>query len=148
MIRCTPQGICSSNYWLEGLGHRAALEFSLMGEEGLINVDGVPLPVHKPTIFTSEWRLGHRSTPLIVARKVDVFTRSIELRMPGGICLLQAESIMSRSMRLSGAGMNCRIIPDHAFTRRATIMGDVGDFRITAFAFWLTALLWRRAASS
>lgn len=55
---------------------------------------------------------------------------------------------MSRSMRLSGAGMNCLIAPDHAFTRRASITGEVGDFRITAFAFWLTALLWRRAASS
>ena len=51
-------------------------------------------------------------------------------------------------MSLEGSGLDCSIAPDHGFTRRASITGEWSDFRVVAFAFFLTVITWKRAANN
>lgn len=120
-----------------------------MGEYGSLTVNGARHEVRKPGWLSGEWELVGDSSVLIHAKKISAFRRTFELTGTGGEqAVLQAPSAFSRSMELVGNGANCLITPVHAFTRRATIEGEIRDFRTVAFAFWLTVLLWRRATNS
>ena len=120
-----------------------------MDEFGSLTVNGELYEVRKPGWLSGEWELVEGSLVLIHARKTSAFKRTFELTGPGSSQTgLHASSAFSRSMELAGSGANCLIAPVHAFTRRATIEGEIRDYRIVAFAFWLTVLLWRRAAKN
>jgi hypothetical protein len=58
MIRCTPKGICSWNFFLDGDGHHAALEFNWGSEQGNITVNEMPFTVRKHGVFSGHWTLG------------------------------------------------------------------------------------------
>jgi hypothetical protein len=148
MIECAPRGICSWNYLLQGDGHSAEIILSGFGEQGGLVADGSACEVRKGGWWSGEWTLFEGGQPVVQAHKPSAFWRRFELSGPSGPGALQADSFGSRAMRLDGAGVSCRIRPVHLFTRRATIEGHFEDFRVVAFAFWLTALLWRRAANS
>jgi len=148
MIRCVPRGICSSSFYLEDGRHDAELRFNAFGEGGELIVDGRSLTVEKEGFFSSGWSLVDGGEVVAQARKTSAFTRTIEGEGPGGAFVLSAESVFGRTMLLEGAGGTAVIAPDHAFTRRASIEGSTTDFTTACFAFWLTAMLWRRAERS
>jgi len=149
MIHCTPRGICSWNYLLDGEGHRAEAGFNWVGEQGHLSVDGERYEVRKPGWLRGEWELVAGSGLLARAKKTSAFRRSFELSSAGGgQGLLKAASLFGRSMTLTGSDADCAIAPVHVFTRRATIEGEIRDFRIVAFAFWLTILIWRRETAT
>jgi len=148
MILCLPKGICSWNFDLSEAGHSASVEFDWMGEQGAMTIDGKRHEVRKHGVFSGHWTLEANSTTVATARKSSAFTRSFDLATSSGGAVLRAESAFGRTMLLEGADFHAVIMPAHPFTRRASITGQIPDFRITCFAFWLAALVWRRAAQS
>ena len=82
------------------------------------------------------------------ATKNSAFTRSFCIRQGGKVLSLEAKSAFGRKMRFTGEGVDMTILPVHAFTRRATIVGHWDDDLMMAFGFWLTVLTWRRIASN
>jgi hypothetical protein len=147
MIRCIPRGLCSWNFDLAGSGHSASAEFNWISEQGNLTVDGEYHAVRKHGVFSGHWTLDADSTPVANAQKSSVFTRTFELKTSSGTLILRAQSALGRTMLLEGAGFGGVIAPAHPFTRRASITGDIPDFRTACFAFWLTVLLWRRDAN-
>jgi len=148
MIECLPCGICSWNYDLSGDSHRAETILRVLGEQGGLRVDGESFAVTKEGVWSGRWRLESDSGTLFTAQKASAFMRTFEISGREGGAVLSADSAFKRTMRLEGDHANVTISPVHAFTRRAVIAGEAADFRLVAFAFWLTALLWRRAASN
>ena len=148
MIECAPRGICSWNYRLQGDGHWAEIMLAGFGEQGGLVADGTACEVRKGGWLSGEWTLLEGGQPVVQAHKPSAFWRHFDLSGPAGPGVLESNPVGSRSMRLDGAGVSCRIKPVHLFTRRATIEGSFEDFRVVAFAFWLTALMWRRATNT
>lgn len=148
MILCTPRGICSWNYQLDGGSDQAITEFDWIGEQGRLIINGENHAVSKHGVFSGRWSLDSNRGIVCNAQKSSAFTRSFEISGPSGSAVLSARSAFGRTMVLQGSGVNCEISPTHAFTRRAVITGHHDDFRLVAFAFWLTALVWRRAANN
>jgi hypothetical protein len=88
---------------------------------------------------------------LCTFQKSTAFTRTFELKESSGDFVLRAESAFGRSFRLEHSGdVIATMIPDHLFTRRASIeiLTQKWDFTTVSFSFWLVALTWRRAAQS
>jgi hypothetical protein len=146
MIQCTPRGVCSWNYQLDGSDNQATLDFDWIGEQGRIRVNGVDHTVAKHGVFSGQWTMDSNRETIFTARKSSAFTRSFEISGASGSAVLRARSVFGRTMVFQGTGVDCEISPAHAFTRRAVIKGHFGDFRQVSFAFWLAALVWRRAA--
>jgi hypothetical protein len=148
MIECLPAGICSWDYLLRGDGHDAQVEFNGIGEQGRLLVDREPFRIEKDGMFSGSWRMVSEHGTLFAARKPSALSRSFEISGAGIHATLHAASAFGRTMILEGGGRQLLIAPAHPFTRRASITGTCDDFRLAAFAFWLTGLLWRRAANS
>lgn len=151
MIRCRPKSMCSWNFFLDGEGHHASLDFNWFGEQGAITADGIPFDVRKHGAFSGHWTLERDGEAIVSAQKASPFTRTFELESDHDTLTVRAESAFGRSFRVERSGdVVATIRPDHAFTRRATIETPElhGDFPTVCFAFWLAVLTWRRAASS
>ena len=148
MIECLPAGICSWNYLLHGDGHDARVDFNWMGEQGSLWIDNQEYRIEKDGLFSGSWRMESAEGTLFHAKKTSAFTRAFEISGRGVHATLHASSAFGRTMILNGGGQQSVIAPAHPFTRRASMSGTCGDFRLAAFAFWLTGLTWRRAASS
>ena len=146
MIRCTPRGICSWNFLLEGDGHHASVVFDWIGESGKLVIDGQHHTISKHGMLSGKWTFDSRMNHLFTAQKSNPFTRTFEISGSSGPAILSASSAFGRTMTIAGHGIDCTISPAHLLTRRASITGHYDDFRRVAFAFWLTALTWRRAA--
>jgi hypothetical protein len=146
MIQCTPLGVCSWNFQLDGNGDQAILEFDWIGEQGSIRINGVDHAVSKHGVFSGHWSLDSNQETIYTAQKSSAFTRSFEVTGASGSAVLRARSAFGRTMVFQGTGVDCEISPAHPFTRRAFINGDYDDFRRVSFAFWLAALVWRRSA--
>lgn len=146
MITCTPRGICSWNYELHGDGGHAIAEFDWAGEQGRLTVNQENLSVAKHGFFSGRWSLDSKRGTIMTAQKSSAFTRTFEISGLTGKATLSASSAFGRTMIFKGYGVDCLISPAHPFTRRATIHGSWDDFRQVSFAFWLSALVWRRAA--
>ena len=150
-IRCKPNGICGWNYFLEGDGHDATLEFHWAGEQGNIVADETPFAVCKHGVFIGHWTLERNGEVVAAAQKTSAFCRSFEIECHGDSLLLCAESSFGRSFRVERSGdLLAQISPVHAFTRRATIetFREMWSFTAISFSFWLVVLTWRRAASN
>jgi hypothetical protein len=148
MIECLPAGVCSWNYFLRGDGHDANVEFNWVGEQGRLRIDDQEFRIEKDGLFSGSWRMLSDHGTLFTARKTSPFTRTFEIAGDGIQATLHAASAFGRTMILDSAGQQSVIAPAHPFTRRASMSGTCGDFRLAAFAFWLTGLIWRRAASN
>lgn len=148
MIDCRPQGICSWNYVLTGEGWQASLRLGPFGEQGSFQVGGRDFDIRKHGFISGKWTAEIGGHAMMTAQKTNPFTRTIEIAGPRTNASLQSVSMFSRTMSLTGPDTNCEISPRHPFTRRAIITGRCGDIPLTCFAFWITAVLWRRAASS
>jgi hypothetical protein len=148
MIQCTPRGVCSWNFHLDGGGNQAITEIDWMREQGRVIINGEKHTISKHGVFSGRWSLNSHRGTVFTAEKSSVFSRRIEISGPSGPAVLSARSAFGRTMILQGPGVDCEISPVHAFTRRALISGNHDDFRQVAFAFWLTILTWRRAANN
>jgi hypothetical protein len=148
MIECLPAGVCSWNYSLRGNGHDANVEFNWVGEQGRLRIDDQEFRIKKDGLFCGSWRMLSGHTTLFTARKTSPFTRTFEIAGDGIQATLHAASAFGQTMILDNAGQQSVIARAHPFTRRASMSGTCGDFRLAAFAFWLTALIWRQAANS
>lgn len=149
MIQCKPKGLFSWDFVLDGDGHNASLDFNWVGEQGSMAVDGVSYEIRKHGMMSGHWTLDQDNTSVVSAKKS--ITRTFEIQNAQKTLLLEAESAFGRSFRLESSNeMIAQIVPAHLFTRRATIETFVEniDFPTISFAFWLTALTWRRSASS
>jgi hypothetical protein len=150
MIRCIPKGICSWDFFLQGEGHDASLEFNWIGEQGRVIADGVVFEVRKHGVFSGHWALDREGEIVASAQKSTAFTRTFEIESSIGSLVLRAVSPFSRSFRIERSGdLLATISPVHAFNRRATIETRASDldFPTTSFSYWLAVLTWRRAAS-
>lgn len=148
MIECLPAGICSWNYLLRGDGHHARVEFNWVGEQGRLQIDDQEFRIGKDGLFSGSWRMESAAGTLFHARKISAFARTFEIAGGGVQATLHAASAFGRTMILDSGAEQSVIAPAHPFTRRASMSGTCGDFRLAAFAFWLTGLTWRRAASN
>lgn len=144
MIDCLPQGICSWNYVLSGDGWQASVRMERMREQGTIEINGREFTIRKHGFASGTWSLESEGQIVLTARKKNPFTRTFMISGDDADAELRADSVFSRSMWLTGRGIDCRIQPRHPFTRRATIEGPCPDDLLTCFAFWLTVLSWRR----
>lgn len=148
VIECNPLGICSWDFELQGEGLRARCGFGWPTESGWIDVDGSSFAVNKQGFFSGKWELVRALRTMATAEKRSTFTRSFDIHTSSGQYTLEADSFATRTMFLRGPGGSATIEPAHVFTRRATIKGSYPDFETLCFAFWLTALTWRRAANN
>lgn len=149
MLYAKPQGLCSWNYFLEGDGHHASLNFNRLGEQGAITADGIPFKVRKDGMLRRQWTLERSGEQVATARKSSVFTRTFEILTRDDCLRLRAASAFGRSFHIEHSNDVIAIIaPVHAFTRRATIeiLAPKIDFAQISFSFWVVALTWRRAA--
>jgi hypothetical protein len=150
MIECLPAGFCSGNYFLRGDGHNAKVEYYWGGEEGRLRIDDQEFRIKKDGWFSGSWRMLSDHGTLFTARKTPPFTCTFKIAGDGIQATLHAACLFGRTMILDNAGQQSVIAPAHRFTRRrrASMSGTCGDFRLAAFAFWLTGLIWRRADSN
>lgn len=151
MIQCTPTGICSWNFTLEGDNHRALLIFDWWSEQGSIECDGVALDVRKENFWSGHWTLQQGGESLATALKASPFSRSFEVRDASARFDLYAESIFGRSFCLDRNDRKVAMfVPVHPFTRRATIEMQPAecDFTTVAFCFWLVVTIWRRQSKN
>jgi hypothetical protein len=151
MIRCKPKGLCSWDFFLDGEGHHASVEFNWQGEQGAITADGMPFEVRKHGFLSGHWTLERNRERVASAQKANPFTRTFEIQHDQESLILCAEFAFGRSFRLQRPEDPIATIrPYHAFTRRATIetFAQKCDFPMICFAFWLVVLNWRRAASA
>ena len=148
MIQCIPKGLCSWDLHLSGGGHSAVVDLNTMSEQGRVRIEGGPYEVIKHGFASGMWTLDEAGSSIFTAQKPNPMTRTFELSGPSGVACLKAESAFGRSMALEGGGADCSLAPDHAFTRRATIVGTWNDFRLVTFGFFLTVITWRRAANN
>lgn len=148
MIECLPAGIFSWDYVLRGDGHEARISFNWMSEQGRLWIDSHEYRIEKDGPFSGSWRMESAVGTLFHAQKSSAFTRTFGITGAGVQARLHAASAFGRTMILESGGQQSVIAPAHPFTRRASMSGTCGDFRLAAFAFWLTGLTWRRAANS
>ncbi len=119
-----------------------------MGEGGAATIDGAEHRICKHGMFSGHWTMCSKYGTVASATKANALERTLAISTHAGDVRLSAHSAFGRTMLLGGSGFDAEIAPVHPFTRRATITGLIPDFPIACFAFWLTALMWRRAARS
>lgn len=147
ILRCTPAGIFSWNFYLEGEGHRASLGFDWLVEQGTITADDVEHRVSKHGALSGYWTLERAGQEIASGKKASPFSRTFELQAPNGSLTLRAESPLGRSFRLERSGdLLATFCPHHPFTRRSTIETFVEDldFSTICLSFWLAVVTWRR----
>jgi hypothetical protein len=151
MIQCKPKGMFSWNFFLEGEGHQAILDFNWVGEQGHINIDGTVYDISKHGMFSGEWSLNLDGVRVATAQKSNAFTRTFEMISRDEAFLIRAKSAFGRSFVLEYSdAVVAAITPNHPFGRSATIntRDSRMDFPTIAFAFWIVVLNWRRQAGA
>ena len=147
-VSCLPRGICSWDFDLLGYGHQGVADFNWANESGMVLADGGSFRVEKQGMTSGRWVLKDGLESLYTAQKDSAFSRRIEIDGGGLNLVLEPQSWVSRVMNCRGQETDFTIAPMHCFTRRAKMRGKWTDFRLAAFAFWLSALMWRRSASN
>lgn len=148
-LRCTPRSMWSWDYDVEGLpGGPASIELGRFSDSGCITFGGAECKVRKQGLFSGCWRVENDGRILAEAEKTSPLTRSVELQIAGKLFTLKAQSAFTRSFDLLLDEQRImEIQPAHAFTRRASIVCAAELPELTQlFAFWLVAMMWRRAS--
>src|SRR5262245_37419037 len=73
VIRCKPKALCSWDYYLDGEGHHARVEFNWLTEQGAITADDVPFEVRKHGLFSGRWTLDGDRGAVVSAEKCSAF---------------------------------------------------------------------------
>jgi hypothetical protein len=147
VLIATPSSIFGWDFDLTGPVSGLA-SFDWLGESGQIQVDGVLYQVVKQGWLSGEWTLERAGEVYARASKTGVFGRAMQIDGAGMTLTLNPHTPFTRSFDIDANG-RCvgSVTPDHAFTRRATIdIARTVPAEMQVFAFWLIALLWRRAA--
>ncbi len=78
--------------------------------------------VCKHGIASGHWTLNQAEEELVTAQKASAFFRTFELQDRDRTLVLRAEAAFGRRFRIDASNdLIATIVPDHAFTRRATI---------------------------
>lgn len=147
-ILCQPRSLFNWNYDFSGPELSGSTRLNHFTEQGEIVLNGSPYPVVKDGFLSGQWRLEQEGKTLLTARKPNPLTRRFELTGSGITATLVASSPFSRGTVLTSEAGVVEFKRAHPFTRKARITGDQCDLTLVAFAFWLSALTWRRAASN
>lgn len=149
MLTCVPKSICSRDFRVTGgLGGAGSVCFSLFSEQGTISKNGARLKISKNGWFRGRWSLAHNDRVLAEARKPSIFSRSMQIQTESAVYVLKPRSLFTRGFNIICQNRVIgRILPKHAWTRRAEIKCDSSvPEEIQLFAFWLVAMIWMRAA--
>lgn len=144
-LHCEPTSFISPNYVIESPQNSALLDFYFLSECGRITSNGAIYEVEKNGMFQGNWSLNKQSVECYRAQKDSVFHRSFTITGAGQTYQLRAASTFGRTMVFSGGQDSFTITPNHPFTNKSTISGEIPDFDRACFAFWLCALIWRRS---
>lgn len=144
-LNCEPTSFFSNDYVIESPQNRALLQYHFWSESGRIASKDAVYDVVKNGIFQGNWSLNKQGIERYKAQKDSVFQRSFTITGAGQTYQLRAASAFGRTMLFSGGQDSFTITPNHPFTNKATISGQVSDFDRACFAFWLCALIWRRS---
>ena len=151
MLTCLPQSLCSWDYRI--LGARsgdAAITFNFFTEQGTLALGPTAYTIRKHGPMSGTWTLEQGPAIIAQAVKPSALFRRFHITSNGPAFDLASETPLTRTFDfLIGDRVVGSIRPAHAFTRRATLTctPDSPDpFQL--FAFWLAALLWRRAAEN
>lgn len=150
-ILCKPRSLFNWNFEPSGSDWSGSTLLRHFTEQRELVVNGQTFAVVKDGFFSGQWRLEENGKTILTAHKPNPLTRRFLLTGQGVSATLAAANPLRRVMVLSTARRSVEIRPGHPFTRRARITGDAGDeidARQAAFAFWLSILTWRRAASN
>lgn len=147
-LHCEPTSFFSNDYVIKSPQHRAVLQFQFWSESGRITCNGVVYDVVKNGMFQGNWSLMRQGLECYRAQKNSAFHRSFTITGAGQSYQLRAASVFGRAMIFSGGHDSFTITPNHVFSNKATISGQIIDFDRACFAFWLCALIWRRAKRS
>ena len=148
MLTCVPDGFCSWNYRVLGASRDARLEFDWLTEQGAIQFGDKRYNVVKHGWTSGRWTLERSEAPIAEGIKRNAFSRTMDVHADGVTVTVQPQLLSRRfSMEIDGQSVGS-IAPTHPFTRRASIdcAPEVAEI-VKLFAFWLVALMWRRAAS-
>ena len=145
-MECIPDGWCSWNYRVSGNGIYAYISYEWASESGALRERGTSLKVEKEGMLKPRWKLVRESTCVAEAKKVSALGREFLIIADGRQLRLTPTAVLERTMELSGKGYKTTYRPQHAFTRRAEIVGAWSDNKVMLFGFWLTVLMWRRSS--
>ena len=151
MLTCLPMSLCSGNYRISGAAAGpGTLTFFWMSEQGEIVMGSDTCSVRKHGIASGTWTLELEGKVIARAEKPSAMFRQFDIHFEGRQFELRAISAFARSFELSEGGRQVgTIAPAHAFTRRASVdCEDSVPEWVQLFAFWLVALMWRRAKNS
>lgn len=148
-LTCIPQSLCSWNYRVVGLDAAMMVDFDFFSEQGRIDFHTQQqrtLDIVKPTMLVGHWLLKLEDTVIAEAHKLSLFAKTIEIRAGGRNFVLTPKSVLGRSFLLKAGEARIGVLaPVHPFTRRAECrFNDEISVDVMAFAFWLSALMWRR----
>jgi hypothetical protein len=143
--------MCSWNYLVRGPeAGDAIVTFNFLSEQGTIALGGVTLQVVKQGWLSGHWTLDTEAGPYAQAVKPNALFRSFNIDAGGQQFNVAAASPIGRTFNITADGQTLGTIrPAHPFTRRAFVECDSSvPELVQLFAFWLTALTWKRAANS
>lgn len=142
----------SWSYYLEGGGHEAIWKKRWTSEQGSLLIDDEPFDVRKQGLGSGTWLLVQGDDIHSTARKTSAFRRRFLMTSPMGRLMLEPVSAFGRTFYLgtTDGDLVAMISPKNIFSRKAEIeVKDAqADFPTIVFSFWLTVILWRRAAGA
>jgi hypothetical protein len=151
MLTCLPMSWCSGDYRISGaVAGPGTAAFNWGSEQGEVSLGSETCTVCKQGLMSGIWTLDLGGRVIARAQKPSAMFRQFEIVCEGRSFDLRAASVFTRDFVLSENGRQCGAIQAmHAFTRRATVQcrENVPEW-VQLFAFWLVALMWRRAANS
>lgn len=151
MLTCLPQSLCSWDYRIRGAAAGdGTATFNWLSEQGAISLGGVALRVVKQGWLSGKWTLESEAGTYAVAVKPSALFRAFDLEAGERLFKVAAASPLARTFEIKADGQKLGTIrPAHPFTRRAFVECDESVSELVQlFAFWLTVLMWKRAAKS
>jgi hypothetical protein len=150
VLSCLPKSICSWNYSITDSASEvtASVRFNFLDEQGNISLGSNYYGIEH-TWLGGKWSLTIGDRVVAVAVKPNPLTRYFEVSYDSQNLILRAESLFTRSFLIEQNGrLLGRIQPKHLFTKRASIdCSSSVPIHIQVFLFWLTVLMWKRAAN-
>ncbi len=104
VIRCKPKGLCSWDFYLDGDGHHATLEFNWAGEQGSITADGLRFEVQRHGGFRGRWTLDDAGRETASAKQATTMIPTFEINDDNDSHVLRAEPPFGHSFRIERSG--------------------------------------------
>lgn len=151
MLTARPPGIFSQAYDVtDGDALVGSVRFHVFSQRGEIELSGRTLTIDRDGV-AGAWRLHAGPRVLATAERPSILRRRWIIRPTDGPPLeLMPTSGSIRNVTLRRAGIPIGSISRTSLLRRTAridLPEELG-IEVTLFAFWLTGLLWRRAAQA